>query len=390
MATVFISHAEEDQALALDIARGLEQAGYSTWYYERDSSPGLSYLLQVHRAIEACQVVVLVISSRALGSNQVTAEVVRAHETGKCFVPVRTGISHEQFQRRKPEWNMAVGAAGSIAVPPDGVAAILPQIIEGLGLLSAEREGRGAAPARVAAETPPRPTRTWAAAGAIALALVLLALYGSVRGGLMPPARDAPRGRAAPPTAIVPSPSGATTTPPPSPAADPAGASAGERTAASKANASPAPASSRRLTRARGPSCPESAGFRRVQERGRLEARDDLIEHTYAFVICEEHDTATGAVAMQIRSSGAIGSTWSDAAAARKAEDMERRAVDCEPTFTPVASSGKNDHRSVVYVLCQVSGKPTSIEVHATTRRADASPYPLKVLRVPWPTALAH
>jgi len=192
MATVFISHAEEDQALALDIARGLEQAGYSTWYYERDSSPGLSYLLQVHRAIEACQVVVLVISSRALGSNQITAEVVRAHETGKCFVPVRTGISHEQFQRRKPEWNMAVGAAGSIAVPPDGVAAILPQIIEGLGLLSAEREGRGAAPARVAAETPPRPTRTWAAAGAIALALVLLALYGSVRGGLMPPAREHP------------------------------------------------------------------------------------------------------------------------------------------------------------------------------------------------------
>ena len=77
-------------------------------------------------------------------------------------------------------------------------------------------------------------------------------------------------------------------------------------------------------------------------------------------------------------------------AAARKAEDMERRAVDCEPTFTPVPSSGKNDHRSVVYVLCQMGGKPTSFEVHATTRRADASPYPLKVLRVPWPTALAH
>jgi hypothetical protein len=93
---------------------------------------------------------------------------------------------------------------------------------------------------------------------------------------------------------------------------------------------------------------------------------------------------------MRIRSSSTVGATWSDAAAARKAEDMERRAVDCEPTFTPVNSTGKNDQRSVAYVLCQVNGKPTSIEVHATTRRADASPYPLKVLRVAWPTALAQ
>ena len=36
--------------------RASSSAGYSTWYYERDSSPGLSYLLQVNRAIEACQV----------------------------------------------------------------------------------------------------------------------------------------------------------------------------------------------------------------------------------------------------------------------------------------------------------------------------------------------
>jgi hypothetical protein len=390
MATVFISHAEEDQALALEIARGLEQAGYSTWYYERDSSPGLSYLLQVHRAIAACQSVVLVISSQALGSNQITAEVVRAHETGKCFVPVRTGISHEEFQRRKPEWNMAVGAASSIAVPPGGVTAILPQIIQGLRLLSAAHEGGDATATRVPAETQRRPTRTWAAAGAIALAVVLLAFYGAGRGGWLRPAGNAPRDPAPRPTANVPSPPGVTATVPRSRAADLVAASAGEPTAAPKANAAPAPASSRGPTRAGGPRCPESEGLRRVQERGRLEARDDLIGHTYVFVICEEHDIATGSVAMLIRSAGAIGSTWSDEAAARKAEDMERRAVDCEPTFTPVSSSGMNDHRSVVYVLCQVNGKPTSIEVHATTRKADAGPYPLKVLRVAWPTALAH
>jgi hypothetical protein len=103
-------------------------------------------------------------------------------------------------------------------------------------------------------------------------------------------------------------------------------------------------------------------------------------------VICEEHDTATEAVVMQIISTSTTGTKWSGEAATRKAEDMERRAVDCEPTGAPaVRSSGKNDQRRVVYVLCQVSGTPTSIEVHATTLKADASPYPLKVLRVAWP-----
>jgi hypothetical protein len=50
MVSVFISHVEEDQALALEIARRLETAGFTTWYYERDSEPGISYLLQVHAA----------------------------------------------------------------------------------------------------------------------------------------------------------------------------------------------------------------------------------------------------------------------------------------------------------------------------------------------------
>jgi hypothetical protein len=375
MATVFISHAEEDQALALEIASGLEHAGYSTWYYERDSSPGLSYLLQVDRAIEACQFVVLVISARALGSNQVTAEVVRAHETGKSFVPVRTGISHEEFQRRKPEWNMAVGAAGSIAVPPGGVSAILPEIIEGLGLLSAEREGNRLATAPTAAETARRPTkslRTWAAAGAIGLALVLLALYGSLRGGSRTEA---------------PSPAEAAGTVPSSPARGRAGSVEPEATAPATAPPRDAAATRSLPTREAGPSCPESRpGSRTVHERGRLEARDDLSEHTYAFVICEEDDAATGTVVMRIISSSTVGTRWSDEAATRKAEDMERRAEACEPTGSPaVRSTGQNDPRSIVYVLCQVSGKPTSIEVHATTRRADGRPYPLKILRAAWP-----
>jgi hypothetical protein len=40
MAQVFISYVEEDSQTAVQIAGGLEAAGYSTWYYERENAFG--------------------------------------------------------------------------------------------------------------------------------------------------------------------------------------------------------------------------------------------------------------------------------------------------------------------------------------------------------------
>lgn len=100
MSDVFISHVEEDSDVSLELALGLEKAGFTTWCYERDSIPGTSYLIQTGRAIEQCKAVILVISPHSLGSNQVTKEVVRAHETGKQFIPVLRDITHPEFQNR--------------------------------------------------------------------------------------------------------------------------------------------------------------------------------------------------------------------------------------------------------------------------------------------------
>jgi hypothetical protein len=49
---LFISHVEEDRSVALELAALLEEAGFRTWYYERDCYPGLSYLIQTGQAIE--------------------------------------------------------------------------------------------------------------------------------------------------------------------------------------------------------------------------------------------------------------------------------------------------------------------------------------------------
>ena len=72
MSQIFISHVEEDAQVALELAQGLEAAGYRTWYYERDSDPGLSYLLQIDRAILDSRAVVLIISPQSIRSHQVT------------------------------------------------------------------------------------------------------------------------------------------------------------------------------------------------------------------------------------------------------------------------------------------------------------------------------
>jgi len=150
MPHVFLSHAEEDGDTALSLAADLEAAGFSTWYYERDAVPGVSYLVQVGDAIDSAQAVVLLISTTSLGSHQVTTEVVRAHEESKPILPVLVDVSHVEFQNRQPEWRSAVGAATSISVAPRGVTAVAQALVAGLVRLGVQR-GTPASPPPVQA-----------------------------------------------------------------------------------------------------------------------------------------------------------------------------------------------------------------------------------------------
>jgi hypothetical protein len=132
MAHLFISHVEEDESIALELAALLEESGFRTWYYERDSYPGLSYLIQTGQAIEDSAAVIVIISPGSLGSPQLTKEIVRAHEAGKPFIPILKDVSHREFQQRQPEWREAIGSSTSILLPSDGLRSVLPKIIGGL------------------------------------------------------------------------------------------------------------------------------------------------------------------------------------------------------------------------------------------------------------------
>jgi TIR domain len=141
MSDIFISHVEEDFAVVTELANGLEAAGYSTWFYERDSAGGASYLVQTRDAIVSAQAMALIISGDSLASHQVTKEVVRAHEAHRPIIPLLLGVTVSEYKRRQPEWEEAIGAATSLPIPSAGLGPILPRILLGLEKLEIKPNG---------------------------------------------------------------------------------------------------------------------------------------------------------------------------------------------------------------------------------------------------------
>jgi hypothetical protein len=112
-------------------------------------------------------------------SHQVTAEVVRAHEARRPFLPVLLGVTHAEFQERQPEWREAVGAAASLQVPAAGAASVVARLIAGLRALDGRpREAPAAAkPPLTASQTyfaSSTSTLRWAVPAFAALLLVVM------------------------------------------------------------------------------------------------------------------------------------------------------------------------------------------------------------------------
>ena len=138
MSYVFISHVKEDADTALEIAAGLEEAGYIAWFYERDSLPGPPYVTQILQAIAQSVVVIVLVSRAALGSWQVDREIFQAFETQKAMIPLLLGITHEELRNRHRDWVLMFGAATWLSLPPDSVSAFIPRLVQGLNSMGAE------------------------------------------------------------------------------------------------------------------------------------------------------------------------------------------------------------------------------------------------------------
>jgi hypothetical protein len=80
-----------------------------------DGVAGISYLTQVNQAIENCRLFVLIASENSVRAHQVIREVEQAHEREKVIVPVRVGLTHQQFIASNPILRMASGTAVTMA-----------------------------------------------------------------------------------------------------------------------------------------------------------------------------------------------------------------------------------------------------------------------------------
>jgi hypothetical protein len=138
MSQVFISHVAEDAATASELAVGLEEAGYTTWFYERDSLPSPPYVTQILQAIAHSTVVIVLVSSAALGSWQVDRDIFHAFKTEKAMIPVLIGITHKELRHRHSDWVLMFGGATWLSLPPDGVSAFIPRLVQGLKRMGVE------------------------------------------------------------------------------------------------------------------------------------------------------------------------------------------------------------------------------------------------------------
>src|SRR3954468_7291809 len=86
---VFISHSSADREVAEGVCAYLEKNGVGCWMAPRDVTPGKNYGAAIVDAIDECQVLVLILSSRSNASRQVVREVERAASADSVILPVR-------------------------------------------------------------------------------------------------------------------------------------------------------------------------------------------------------------------------------------------------------------------------------------------------------------
>jgi hypothetical protein len=90
MADLFISHSSMDVEWTRDLRRQLEAAGYTCWMAPDDVQGPTPWAEQILEAIEACRVMIVVISRHANASAHVSKEVGAALEHDKPLLPIRT------------------------------------------------------------------------------------------------------------------------------------------------------------------------------------------------------------------------------------------------------------------------------------------------------------
>ena len=132
---------------------------------------------------------------------------------------------------------------------------------------------------------------------------------------------------------------------------------------------------------------PKSSSHTQVEQLAYVESFDAVVDKDYAFVVYKETKTDTGKWVLRIKGSVTAGTVLDPASSALKTA-FKKAAGHDEPhvVWGFNLQPSENDPRLVENrILIDSDGKPTALELHVITRKADQSARDEKVVTVPWP-----
>jgi adenylate cyclase len=122
---VFLSYASEDASVADAVCGALERAGVDCWIAPRDVVPGEFYADAIVRAIDASNVLVLILSRSAASSPHVVREVERAASKRHPVVSFRIDLAP-----MPPALEYFLNTSHWLDTSAVGVAAALPKLVD--------------------------------------------------------------------------------------------------------------------------------------------------------------------------------------------------------------------------------------------------------------------
>lgn len=132
---------------------------------------------------------------------------------------------------------------------------------------------------------------------------------------------------------------------------------------------------------------PKSSPHIEVEQLAYLESFDAVIDKTYAFVVYKEKKVASGKRIIRIKGS-ATGGTVFDPDNNSLKNAFKKAAGHEEPyiVWGFNIQSKESDPRLVENrILIDKNGKPSALEIHLVTRKADGSARDKEVVSIEWP-----
>ncbi len=111
----YVCGSGDDSLLASQLATYLGKQGFSTWYYQRDALPGISFLTQTTEAIRRSGAFIILISHQTLRSEEAGRQIQEAARCSIVMMPLLIGMTLEEFESHHPVWRSLLGTASIIA-----------------------------------------------------------------------------------------------------------------------------------------------------------------------------------------------------------------------------------------------------------------------------------